>query len=107
MGGALPRATLHEIPGGGGPAYYLGGEQSRLAAKKVDWMVMLLSVDDGSGCPGDMAVALSLDDEQRITHEERYHRVDSLGRCTTGTQGGLVGHQRRSRTWHQSSARAR
>ncbi len=49
---------------------------------------MLLSVDDGSGCPGDMAVAVSFDEEQRITREERYHRIDSLGRCATGTQTG-------------------
>ena len=49
---------------------------------------MLLSVDDGSGCPGDMAVAVSLDEQKRITREERYHRIDSLGRCTTGALSG-------------------
>lgn len=48
-------------------------------------LVLLLRADDGSGCPGPLAVAMSID-HGRITSERRYHDVDSAGRCfDTGT----------------------
>ena len=74
-GGALPGAVLHTIPDDGGPAAYATG---------VAWVnrrVLLLTVDDGDGCPGEMAVALWLNSEDRILREERYYRVDALRRC--------------------------
>jgi hypothetical protein len=75
-GGALPGAALHTIPEDGGPAAYATGDSS------IDRRVLLLTVDDGGGCPGEMAVVLWLDDEDRIVREERYHRVDAVRRCT-------------------------
>jgi hypothetical protein len=75
-GGALPGAVLHTIPEDGGPAAYATGNPL------IDRRVLLLTVDDGGGCPGEMAVVLWLDDEDRVVREERYHRVDALRRCT-------------------------
>jgi hypothetical protein len=74
-GGALPGAMLHTIPEDGGPAAYATGDSS------VDRRVLLLTVGDGGGCPGEMAGVLWLDDAERIVREERYHRVDALRRC--------------------------
>lgn len=75
-GGALPGAALHTIPEDGGPAAYATGDSS--SARRV----LLLTADDGEGCPGEMAVVLWLDDAERIVREERYHRVDALRRCS-------------------------
>ena len=75
-GGALPAAVLHTIPEDGGPAAYATGDPS------VDRRVLLVTVDDGGGCPGEMAVALWLNDDERIVREERYHRVDAMRRCS-------------------------
>ena len=75
-GGALPAAVLHTIPEDGGPAAYATGDPW------VNRRVLLLTVDDGGGCPGEMAVAVWLDGEDRIVREERYHRVDALRRCS-------------------------
>jgi hypothetical protein len=74
-GGALTGAVRHIIADAGGPAFYGNGYSDR--------GVELLTVDDGSGCPGEIAVALWFDDEDGlIVREERYHRVDALRRCT-------------------------
>ena len=74
-GGALTGAVRHSIADEGGPASYGNGDKDR--------EVQLLTVDDGSGCPGEMAVAVWLDGEEGlILREERYHRVDALRRCT-------------------------
>ena len=75
-GGALPGAVLRTIPENGGPAAYATGHFSS------DWRVLLLTVADGGGCPGEMAVAVLLDDQKRIVREERYHRVDAMRRCS-------------------------
>lgn len=74
-GGALTGAVRHTIADEGGSAFYGNGDSDR--------GVQLLTVDDGSGCPGEMAVALWLDGaDGLIVREERYHRVDALRRCT-------------------------
>jgi hypothetical protein len=74
-GGALTGAVRHMIADEGGPAVYGNGDRDRL--------VQLLTVDDGSGCPGEMAVAFWLEGaDGLIVREERYHRVDALRRCT-------------------------
>ena len=74
-GGALTGAVRHTIADEGGTALYGNGHSDRV--------VQLLTVDDGSGCPGEMAVALWVDGaEGLIVREERYHRVDALRRCT-------------------------
>ncbi len=73
-GGALTGAVRHAIADEGGLAVYGNGDGDRL--------VQLLTIDDGSGCPGEMAVTLWLEGEGGlIVREERYHRVDSLRRC--------------------------
>jgi hypothetical protein len=76
-GGGLPGATLHEIPMDGGVARY-GKSRSGFGPSSV---VLLLQVGGEDGCPGALGVALTLDSERRITHEERYHRVDSVRAC--------------------------
>jgi hypothetical protein len=74
-GGALTGAVRHLIADEGGPAVFGNGDKDR--------EVQLLTVDDGSGCPGEMAVALWRDGTGGlIVREERYHRVDALRRCT-------------------------
>lgn len=80
-GGALPGATLHEIPDGGGPGYYANGSDSDGTLILGDRRVLLLSVDESGGCPGDVAVAQWIDDSELITREERFHRVDSVREC--------------------------
>ena len=82
--GGLPGATLHEIPEGGGPAFYQSGRDSESLTHAVglgDRRVLLLAVDESQGCPGDVAVVMWADENQLITREERFHRVDSVRRC--------------------------
>jgi hypothetical protein len=79
--GGLPGATLHEIPDGGGPASYGHGSDERPTPVYGDRRVLLVSVDEASGCPGDIAVAQWINDAGLITREERFHRVDSVRRC--------------------------
>ena len=43
--------------------------------------------DEGDRCPGHLAVVLDLDEQGRITHEQRYHRVDTLTRCVGAGPG--------------------
>lgn len=43
--------------------------------------VLLLTSDDGTGCPGHVAVSLALSPAGKVTHEERYHRIDDARRC--------------------------
>jgi hypothetical protein len=43
-----------------------------------------VSVDDGSGCPGHLAIVLDLDADGLIRAEHRYHRTDDLVRCADG-----------------------
>jgi hypothetical protein len=76
--GGLPGAVLRTIRDEGGPALYINGPSAR--SEPRDRMVLLLTVDDGKGCPGEVAVVLELGGGT-ITAEERYHRVDALRRC--------------------------
>lgn len=70
--------SIADLPDGGGRAahnapsdeHWMGQEELRL----------VIEVDDGSGCPGLMAVALSLDGE-RVDREQRYHDIMSVRRC--------------------------
>ena len=41
---------------------------------------LVIEVDDGSGCPGLMAVALGLDGD-RVSWERGYHDITSVRRC--------------------------
>jgi hypothetical protein len=72
--------VLRTIREDGGPALYVNGPRS--GSEPRDRLVLLLTVDEGGGCPGEIAVALRLGDGGLITGEERYRRVDALRRCT-------------------------
>ena len=78
--GGLPGAVLPEFPDDGGRAYFVNGPFLHGAAA-VDQLVLRLDVGPEGGCPGPVAVFLDLDKEKRITHEERFHRIDALRRC--------------------------
>lgn len=83
--GGLPGATLRVIPEQGGPAIYINGPWSH-RPDEVDRMVLLLDVTGDGDCPGQVGVALWLDAGQRITREERFHRVDAWRRCADDGQ---------------------
>ena len=80
--GGLLGATLHQLPivdGDGGDAYYIGLAGDRLPEDLVG-LVVLMDVADERGCRRQVAAQLDLEGP-RITHEERFHRVDSLRQC--------------------------
>ncbi len=62
-------------------------------------VVLLLDLPGDDACQPQVGVALWLDDEGRITREERYHRIDSVRSCLD-TQGLPSG-------WWQSLPRRR
>jgi hypothetical protein len=61
-----------------GPAIYFGPAVP--GTTEADEMVLLLQVDDGSGCPGVVGAAMGVE-HRRITWERRYHGVESVRRC--------------------------
>ena len=70
--------SIADLPEGGGRAVH--GTPS-----DEDWMGpqelrLMIEIDDGSGCPGRIAVALGLDGEQ-VSWERRYHDITSVRRC--------------------------
>ncbi len=44
-------------------------------------IAFLIEVDDGSGCPGLMGVAFTVDDDGSVVSEERFHDIESVRRC--------------------------
>ena len=62
----------------GGPAIYIA--PSLVDRSRHDEVHIVLDVDDGSGCPGLVAVSLDLADG-RIQSEKRFHEVASVRRC--------------------------
>ncbi|HEY0903718.1 MAG TPA: hypothetical protein VGE14_07515, partial [Marmoricola sp.] len=90
----LPRMVISELPdelpdelGGdsatisrtsGVRAIYVG--PARSGTTDSDELVLVVQVDDGSGCPGVIGVAMAVD-HGRITRERRYHEVESVRRC--------------------------
>ena len=87
----LRGASLREIPDGEGPAVYVVPDQP------LPMVVLLLDLPGEGACQPHVGAALWLDDQGRITREERYHRVDSVRACldTPDLPGG----------WWQSLAR--
>jgi hypothetical protein len=81
--GGLPRVTLDSLGDLGGPASFPVGKL-RLRDEKVPLQaqVLLVTADDGTGCPGQMAIVLRLDVDGLIVQDQRYHRVDALVRCS-------------------------
>ena len=80
--GGLRTAKLEAIPDLGGPALFGAGPNDGLDTSPLDTAVVLFAVDEGRGCPGEMAAVLRLDPQGLITAEQRYHRVDALLRCS-------------------------
>lgn len=80
----LPRVTLDSLPDFGGPADFAAGIPNWRDPQPLETQVLLVTVDDGTGCPGHLAIALDLDVDGRITAEHRHHRADDLARCTGG-----------------------
>jgi hypothetical protein len=80
--GGLPDASLRQMPrvdGDGGGAAYVNLRGEDLPGDVVA-LVLLLDATDDRGCPHQVGIRLDVE-ESRITHEERYHRIDSLARC--------------------------
>jgi hypothetical protein len=67
MGGERPGAFVRWLPGPGGP-----GQDAEVFIRYI--------ADDGSGCPGDAAVALRVS-SGLIVDERRYHEIESVRRC--------------------------
>ena len=76
----LRGASLREIPDGQGPAVY-AQHNAYVADQPLDMVVLLLDLPGEGACQPHVGVALWLDDEGRVTREERYHRVDSVRAC--------------------------
>jgi hypothetical protein len=76
--------TVEEIPGHGGPAVF--GVPRPGADEGFRRVVMLLLAGDGSGCPGHVAVSLSLGEDGSVVSRERFHRIDDGRRCLGGTK---------------------
>lgn len=70
---------LDAVPDLGGPAVF--GIPRRGGAEGFRSAVLLLTAEDDSGCPGRLAVSLTLGRDGRVLQEERYHRVDDARRC--------------------------
>ena len=71
--------TVEEIPGHGGPAVF--GVPRPGADEGFRRVVLLLLAEDWSGCPGHVAVSLSLDADGTVVSRERFHRIDDGRRC--------------------------
>jgi hypothetical protein len=78
--GGLDQVTIDTLPEFGGPAVFVVTSPGLHRSDPMRRMAMLVA-SDGDRCPGHLAVVLDLDEQGRITHEERYHRVDTLSRC--------------------------
>jgi hypothetical protein len=76
----LRGATVREIPDGQGPAVY-AQHNAYVPDQPLDMVVLLLDLPGDDACQPHVGVALWLDDEGRITREERYHRIDSVRAC--------------------------
>jgi hypothetical protein len=70
--------SIADLPEGGGRAVH--GTPSDEDRMRPQELRLMIEVDEGSGCPGLMAVALGLDGEQ-VTWERRYHDITSVRRC--------------------------
>ena len=63
-----------------GPAVFVVTPPGLHHSDPIRSMAMLVTTQ-GDRCPGHLAVVLDLDEQGRITHEERFHRSDTLSRC--------------------------
>jgi hypothetical protein len=75
---SLGQVTIADRPGITGRAVYVAPSNPDWAG--ADEITFLIDVDDGSGCPGSMGVAVALEGD-RIIWERRYHDVMDVRRC--------------------------
>ena len=87
--GGLDQVTV-ERSDVSGPAVFVVKPPGLRHSDPIRSMAMLVTADEGEGCPGQLAVVLELDEQGRITHEQRYHRADTLTRCV-GAGPGAAG----------------
>ena len=71
--------TLDAIPARGGPAVF--GIPRLRSDDGFRRVIMLLTSEDDAGCPGRIAVALSLAKDGAVLREQRYLRLDDARRC--------------------------
>lgn len=84
---AIGQMSIIELPDGAGRAVHqTPSDRPWMGPEEV---MLLIEADDGTGCPGLMAVVLGLDGE-RVRWEQRYHDIDTARRCheTTTLQPG-------------------
>lgn len=79
--GGLPNAIIDGLPDLSGPAVFLVASTDFANKDPIRVVTMLVTSDDGQGCPGHIAVRLDLDDHGLVERETRYHRVDTPDRC--------------------------
>jgi hypothetical protein len=90
------------IPGTSSPAVYLDHRDPTAA----DHLALVVEVDEGGGCPGRLAVLLTLD-EGRIARERRFHDVADARRCEAELPGGWWDHLREPPRLDEVTARLR
>jgi hypothetical protein len=73
------RTAVEEIPGHGGPAVF--GVPRTRTGQGFRRVVMLLRTEDGSGCPGRVAVSLSLGAGETVVGRQHFQRIDDGRRC--------------------------
>ena len=84
--GGLDQVTIDPLPDASGPAVFVVTPPGERHSDPMRSMAMLVTTP-GDRCPGHLAVVLELDEQGRITHEQRYHRVDTLTRCIGAAPG--------------------
>ena len=89
----LRGATLREIPDGDGAAVY-ALHNPFVPDQPLHMVVLLLDLPGDGACEPHVGAALWLDDQGRITREERYHRVDSVRSCLDTSTFRAVGGSR-------------
>ena len=85
--GGLDQVTLDPLPDASGPPIFVVTPPGERHSDPMRSMAMLVTADAGDRCPGHLAVVLELDEQGRITHEQRYHEVDTLTRCIEAGPG--------------------
>lgn len=80
---AIGRMSTLDLPEDGGRALHHAPSDS--GGMGPEELRLLVDVDDGTGCPGRMAVVLGLDGE-RVRWERRYHDIDAVRRCHAPTE---------------------
>ena len=84
---SLAGVTIPSMPELGGPAVFVLGTTAfdSWTTHPIETIVALGATHSDDGCPGGVAVELQLGQDGRIVHEQRYHRIADLARCSGGS----------------------